>query len=429
MNQVSNPRTAGFRRGWQVPDTPAASHPPLFSRVSSKASPTKEAEHQSLRDTRRTHRSHLSFFIPDLTLGGAEQVTVNLVNGLAARGYNVELLLSRFEGKLTSRLTSGVPVIKLAPSRTPVFGIGMHLPALVSYLRREKPAALFSHMSHASVVCLAANRIIDIDTQVIPTEHKAFGVSPDSTLKSWTVRKLVPYLYPTADRIIAVSEGVATSIVGQTSVEREGVSVLHNPIDIHSVRERAREPVAHEWFNDDELDVLLFVGRIERQKDLETWLRAFERVHDRNRRVRAVIAGEGSRRADLQRLTDRLGIADVVSIPGYVENPYGYMRRASLFLLSSQYEGLPTVLIEALACGCPVVATDCPSGPREILADGAYGNLVPVGDVTGLADAAEEALNDPIHPNKLRERANEFAPEAVLDDYECFITDHIFDSY
>lgn len=426
---MSSSGRAGFRKGWYAPYIRSESDTQLFSRVSSEASPTKASQNQPQTDSTGATHPHLAFFIPDLTLGGAEQVAVNLVNGLADRGYDIELIVSRFEGKLKSRLTSEVDVIQLAPSRTPVFGIGLHLPALVSYLRREKPVALFSHLSHASVVCLAADRLVELDTLVVPIEHRSFGTAPNSTLKSWAVHELVPHLYPAADRIIAVSEGVADSIVARMSVDREDVSVLHNPIDVQSVRERAREPVDHEWFESDDSEVILFVGRIEQQKDLETWLHAFKRVYDRNPRVRGIIAGQGSQRYDVQELADQLDIADVVSVPGYVENPYGYMRRASLFLLSSRYEGLPTVLIEALACGCPVVATDCPSGPREILADGAYGHLVPVGDVTGLADAAEEALDDPTPPSKLRERANEFAPETVLDDYERFIEDYVVDSH
>jgi len=139
-----------------------------------------------------------------------------------------------------------------------------------------------------------------------------------------------------------------------------------------------------------------------------------------------VIAGEGSCRDDVRALADRLDVADFVSLPGYVDNPYGYMRRADALLLSSRYEGLPTVLIEALACGCPIVATDCPSGPREILAEGQYGRLVPVGDIERMADAVVATLDDPPEREGLMSRADDFRPERILDEYERFIQRHVF---
>lgn len=366
----------------------------------------------------------LAFFIPDLSVGGAEQVTVSIVNGLAARGYEIDLLLSRFEGELQPRLSDDVNVVTLPPAKTSVFGVAAHLPALVSYLRRENPTVLVPHLEHPSVVCLAAGRIPGVDTPIIPTQHSAFGVSSELTPKDRVVRALVPRLYPTANRIIAVSEGVADGLSERTPVSRDRISVIHNPVEIESVRERAREPVDHEWIEDD-VEVVLFVGRLARQKDLETWLRAFRIVHDRNSDLRGVIVGRGSRREELLTLARELGIEDAVSMPGFVENPYRYMKRASVFVLSSEYEGLPTVLIEALACGCPVVSTDCPNGPREILMDGSLGPLVPVGDEDELANAVVSTLADPTPSSKLRERADEFRPRAVFDQYERFIREYV----
>lgn len=367
----------------------------------------------------------LSFFIPSLTTGGAERVTVNLVNGLSRRGYDVELLLSRSEGDLLSSLAADVRVVDLWPPDPSVVGVPANLPALISYLRRQRPAAMFCHLTHVSVACLAASSALDTGTTIVPTEHLSVDLSRDSDIKSRVVHRLVPRLYPTAERIIAVSNGVADSIVERTAVDRGDISVLYNPVDVDSVREQARAPVEHEWLDDDSLEVVLFVGRIEQQKDLETWLQAFELVHSRRPSVRAVVAGTGSRREQLRTRARELGVADAVSLPGYVENAYGYMRRADVFLLSSQYEGLPTVLIEALACGCPVVATDCPSGPSEILADGEFGRLAPVGDAAGLAEGVTETLRQGPSAEDLKRRADAFAPESVLDDYERFIATHI----
>ncbi len=386
---------------------------------------TDAAEPRSSVVNERGRNPLIAFFIPDLTVGGAEQVTVNIANGLARRGYNVDLLLSRFEGELRSQLVSGVTVRTLPPARTPVIGVLAHAPAIVRYVRRHSPDALIPHLEHPSVVCLATDRAAGLDTAVIPTHHSAFGASADETTKDMVVRRLVPSLYPRSDRIIAVSEGVAASIVEQTAVSRDDVSVLHNPVELETVRSMAGEPVQHEWIEDEETPVILFVGRHAEQKGLKTWLQAFEKVADRHPSVRAVLAGTGPQRAEIQEFSNTLGIADRVSMPGYVDNPYRYMKKASTFLLTSEYEGLPTVLIEALACGCQVVATDCVSGPREILSDGEHGRLAPVGDSDAIARAVDKSLSDPVPPETLRARANDFSPDAVMDEYERFIGTHI----
>jgi glycosyltransferase involved in cell wall biosynthesis len=370
-------------------------------------------------------RSRLSFVIPSLNVGGAEQVTVSIVNGLAARDYDVELVVSRFEGRLKSELRTDVPVVALSESRTPVLGVAAEFRPIVAYLREQEPAALIPHLPRMSVVCLAAARLAATDTAVFPTHHSAYGHGRDDVIKSRTVDWLVRRLYPTADRVIAVSDGVANGISRLTAVDRADISVLHNPIEVDVVRERARQPVDGAWIDDDDTDVILFVGRLEDQKDLETWLRAFARIHDDHPDMRGVIAGKGSRREPLVELAADLGIGDVVAMPGYVDNPYGFMAEADLFMLSSRYEGLPTVMIEAMACGCPVVSTDAPHGPSEILEEGDLGRLVPVGDPGRLASAAVETLDDPPPEQRLRARANEFAPEEVLNDFERFIQEHV----
>lgn len=362
----------------------------------------------------------LSFFIGTLTVGGAEKVTVNLVNGLSSRGYNVELVVSQFTGELRSELAAEVSVVELSPSSTYGLGVVAHIPALIRYVRQKNPAALFTQMTHINVVALAAAYGFNTDTIVIPTHHLQLGALVDQSLRTKVSQWLGRRLYPSAEHIIAVSQGVADSIADQTAVDRENISVLYNPIDIELIREQAQEPMDHEWLKQD-FDVILFVGRIQEQKDLKTWLRTFRRVHNENSNTRAIIVGKGPLREEMRSFAAELGIGDVVSITGYVENPYAFMRRADLFLLSSRFEGLPTVLIEALACECPIVSTDCPSGPREILAGGKYGGLAPVGDDEELAAAVSEMLAEPIPDEELRTRANEFAPEAVLDEYERFI--------
>ncbi|MFD1598148.1 glycosyltransferase [Halobellus rarus] len=354
--------------------------------------------------------------------GGAEQVTVAIVNGLSAGGHDVELVVSDLRGRLAEKISPDVTVTELGPI-LPGLGIATHVPALARYLQRVQPAIIFPQMTHASVVCLAANRLVDVDTVIVPVKHCAFGESPSQTTKGRALEYLAIRLFPTADHVVGVSQGVLDSMVERMALDPAEMSVLHNPVDIGAIREQAASPVDHEWIEDDDLDVVVFVGRHEEQKDLETWLRAFAEVHESNPNTRGVLAGTGSQRERLLNLAETLGIGDVVSFPGYVENPYRYMYRASVFMLSSRFEGLPTVLIEALACGTQIVATDCPSGPREILLEGGgvCGRLAPVGDASGLAAAVLETLRHPLPEMSLRQRAADFTPEVVLGEYERFI--------
>jgi glycosyltransferase involved in cell wall biosynthesis len=397
---------------------------PTLSDDDGLAAPTRAEQSSSV--AAGSDRPLLAFFIPDLSVGGAEQVAITIVNGLAERGYDIDLLLSRASGELQSELSDQVSIVELPPSKTPAVGVVAHLPSLVSYLHRRKPAALFPHLEHPSIVCLTINRLLDTDTTVIPTQHSAFGHEVEATPKDRIVERVVPHLYPASDQIISVSEGVADSLVDQTPVDRGDVSVLHNPVDVERIRERASRPVDHDWVESDDRDVVLFVGRHAGQKNLDGWVRAFERVVDRNPNARAIIAGKGQCREDIVATVERRGLSDVVSLPGYVDNPYRYMAQADTFLLSSRYEGLPTVLIECLSVGCPVVSTDCPSGPREILSDGEYGTLVPVGDVDGLAEAVCDTLADPPDADRLRSRADDFSPRPVFDEYEQFLDEHVF---
>lgn len=361
----------------------------------------------------------LALYVPWLTVGGVQRVTTTIANGLASRGHEVDLVLSFREGDLLDQVSDDVRIVDLGTRRVPGIGIGASIPALARYLSRREPSMVFSQMTYANVVCLLARRVSGVDTEVYATEHNTFGMKDDR--KEQLTNRAAGRLYPRADRVLAVSEGVADSVAAGTPLDRSAIRVMHNPVDVAEIRERARQPVDHRWVDSDDHEVVLSVGRLAGAKDLETWLRAFARVADRRPEVRGVVAGRGPERDSLRSLASRLGVGDRVSFPGYVDNPYGFMARASTFLLSSRHEGLPTTLIEALACGCPVVSTDCPSGPREILDGGTYGRLVDVGDERGLAGAVEETLQSPPDRDALRRRADDFATETVIDEYERFI--------
>jgi glycosyltransferase involved in cell wall biosynthesis len=369
-----------------------------------------------------TQSGPLAFYVPSLTVGGAERVTVSVANGLAERGYDVHLLVSYYEGSFVGDVDDAVTVFDLETPRIPGLGIGASVPRLVSYLRRQSPAMLFAQMIYASDVVLVAHALAGSDARVVPTVHNTVGMHDPP--KERLVQRLATLLRGRAARFVAVSDGAAASVVEELSVPAENVSVLHNPIPVDDVRGQACEAADHEWVESDAYDVVLGIGRLAPQKDFETFLRAFAHVNEADPDTRAIIVGRGPERDSLESTARELGIGEMVDFTGYVDNPYSYMAGADVLAMSSVHEGLPTVLIEALACGCPVVSTDCPSGPRTILEGGTYGPLVEVGDADALAEAVLETLGAPPDRSTLVERARDFAPERVLEDYESFITTH-----
>lgn len=367
----------------------------------------------------------IAIMLPDLTVGGAERVALSIANGLADRGFPIELLLSRYRGALIDDVNEAVSVIEFGPKRTAGIGVAANVPAMISYCHQRRPRAVLPHLEHPTLVWLTATSLANVETSVIPTQHSTFGESPDETLKDRFVRRMLPRLYPRADRVIAVSQGVAQALVEQTPLAAEEISVLYNPVDVAKIRGLVAAGTPHAWGRSPDIELVAFLGRLAEQKDLETWLRAFRAASETRGSLRGIVIGTGPARDSLLERAEALGISDAIEMPGYVENPFPTVAAADAFMLTSRYEGLPTVLIEALACETPIVATDCPHGPREILAGGRYGALAPVGDVTAVATALEDTMENPPDGTALRGRAKEFSPGPTLDAYEAFIDRYI----
>jgi glycosyltransferase involved in cell wall biosynthesis len=223
-------------------------------------------------------------------------------------------------------------------------------------------------------------------------------------------------IYPRADGVIAVSRGVADDTLAITGLPPERVAVVRNPVITPALYDQAGAPCEHPWMTRPDRPVIVAAGRLTRQKDFATLIRAFARLHAR-RPCRLIILGEGSLRRVLERLAVQLSLADDLDMPGFVADPYPFLARAHLFVLSSAWEGSPNVLTEALALGTPVVATDCPSGPREILEGGRVAPLVPVGDDRALAEAMAAVLEAPPSAESLRAAAAEYTAAASARRY------------
>lgn len=330
----------------------------------------------------------LTLFTSSLSGGGVERVMVNLARGFAGHGLKVDLVLAKAEGPYISQVPSGVRVVDLQASR-----VLTSLPNLVLYLKRERPSVFITGSYHVNIIAIWARIIAGVSCKLVVTVHNTLsqGVKNARDLKGQLLPYFVRMFYPRADVVVAVSQGVADDLVKTTGLPRELIKVIYNPVVTPELLEKAKVSIDHPWFRPGQPPVILSVGRLTKQKDFPTLIRAFALVRT-ERSARLMILGEGEERPKLEALVRELGLEDDVSMPGFVDNPYAYMARAAVFVLSSLWEGLPTVLIEAMAVGTPVVSTDCPSGPSEILMNGKYGSLVPVGDHSALAKAIRKNM-------------------------------------
>lgn len=356
-------------------------------------------------------RPTVAIYLPDLSGGGAERLHVQLAPRLAALGYAPRLLLDRRAGILLDAVPPTVAVDVLDAKRQL-----SALPKLVRYLRRTRPALLLANTEHMNVMAVVAAKLAGGETRVIVTQHNSF--SDQVRRPTWQFR-LLPPLYrwalPRADAIVAVSQGVADDLAARCGLPGSAMSVIHNGVVTDDFDRRAAADVAHPWFVEGR-PVIMGMGRFVPQKDFPTLVRAFAAMADRTD-ARLMLLGEGPQRAELQALAAELGVADRVALPGFMSDPLPWLRRARLFVLSSRFEGFGNVLCEALACGVPVVSTDCPYGPSEILADGAFGRLVPVGDVERLSAAMLASLSVPPKAERLAERGKSFSVNACAEHY------------
>ncbi len=287
--------------------------------------------------------------------------------------------------------------------------------ALSRYLRQRRPSVLLT-AGYTNRIAVLARMLAGTSTPIVISEHSTVSVAgSNSSLPDWILNQLTRWTYPLADHMIAVSEGVAEDVCRSLGLDRKGFEVIYNPVIGPDTFKRAEETVEHPWFRNTGISVILGVGRLVGQKGFSTLLRAFAEVV-RARRARLVILGEGEERPVLEQQAERLGVSDHVWMPGFVSNPMKYMADAEAFVLSSKSEGLGNVLIEAMACGTPVVSTDCPGGPSEVLQGGKYGRLVPVEDPTALAVAIEEALNGQVPPAP-RSALDRFRRDTVAEQY------------
>lgn len=372
----------------------------------------------------------IAIFMYGLTGGGVPRRMATLANGLAARGYAVDMVLVDPRVDRACGLDPAIRVVDVGgwKVRLPVLRRKRRRQfraargALVRYLNDAAPAALISADNYANLTAVAARARARVPVRLVVTQrnHTSTYAADKPDLIA-----AIRAEYPKADAIVAVSRGVADDLVA-LGLPRQTVRTIYNPMVGPEFATRAEGPVTHPWFAAGAPPVILGVGRLGKQKDFPTLIRAFARLRADGRPERLMILGDGKAEADragLLDLAETLGVAEAVALPGAVPEAVSYIARAALFVLSSAWEGLPGVLIEALACGTPAVSTDCPSGPGEILDGGRFGPLVPVGDDRALAAAMAAALAAPPDPEMLKRRAQTFSIAAAIDAYVALIED------
>lgn len=331
-------------------------------------------------------RKKIALFIESLEGGGEQRIMVNLSNHLASLGYPVEIVVTRSNGVFESQLSPIIQLISLG-YRKPHYSLF----AFIKYLNQNKPAIVISTLELINLIALLGKRITRSDGRFIIRVALMVSAKRHRFGKRLLEKSIIQALYPSADEIIAVSKGVAEDLSDFANIDRNRITTLYNPVISEELIHQSHEPVKHPWFADGQPPVILGVGRLTEQKNFEMLIRAFHRIQ-KQIDCRLVILGEGERRKNLETLITELEINEKVDMPGFVINPYAFMRNSAVFVLTSNSEGLPTVLIEALSCGAHVISTDCPSGPREILNNGKYGTLVPIGEVDPLVKAILEVF-------------------------------------
>ncbi|MEO0458093.1 MAG: glycosyltransferase [Cyanobacteria bacterium P01_A01_bin.114] len=368
----------------------------------------------------------MSLFIPNLDGGGAERVMLHLAEGFAARGFDVDLVVAQAQGAYLSKIPGTVRLINL-DAKSPL--LLFKTLALKQYLQHEQPAFLISTLDIFNAATWA-KRLAGVKTQVIMCVQtnlsQQFRDRHGALIQKFKWA-MVQQFYPWADAIVTASAGVARDLAKNAKIPLQQMTVIHNPVVTPDFSQKAQEALEHPWFAADQPPVLLGVGRIVKQKSFATLIRAFARVRQ-CRPARLMILGEVDPREpqvkpELERLIEQFDLQDDILFLGFVENPYAYMAKANVFVLSSIYEGFGNVVAEAIAAGTPVVSTDCESGPAEILDHGQYGELVPVGDDEAMAEAIVTMLERPVEARVLKLRSQAFTLDCIVHQYLDVLND------
>lgn len=367
-------------------------------------------------------KSIITFFLPSLEPGGTERNVVNLVNNIDREKYITSLVLGKMEGDFIKDINKDIQIINLDVS----YSLGLFF-KLIKYFKDQKPDIFISAFPRINVICITARIFAKVKTKIVITEHSVFSLLPVIAKTFWRrlfARFFMPsigrFIYPKADSIICVSMGIAKDLA-KIFYYPDKIKVIYNPVIDNKVYKLAEEPVDYLWFSNSKIPIILAAGRLVKCKDYPNLFRAFKLII-KERPAYLIILGRGPEEQKLIRFSDKLGLSKNVAFLGFQKNPYKYMKRSSVFVLSSLQEGFGNAIIEAMACGTPVVSTDCLTGPKEIIKSGENGILVPVSDPESLAKAILSILDNSFLREKLsnegKKRAQDFSISNSVKKYE-----------
>ena len=358
-------------------------------------------------------RERIAIVLPNLAGGGVERVRLLLAEQFLAQGYAVDFVLAQARGELIEEVPKGSRIVSLDAPRL------LSVPwRLSNYVRRERPDAMLAALWPLTGLAGLALRLARSNIPLVVSEHNDLRKVPSIKPRERVLLKLLgPWLYGRAARVVAVSRGVKDSLIETGRLEPGSIAVIHNPIRQSGPDDPDPADCALlDWWGEGRAIKLIAIGSLKPQKDYPTLLGALRRIRE-TREARLIVLGDGPERDRLEALARSEGLDEAVRFPGFRAEPYPFLKRADLFVLSSQWEGLGNVITEALLCGCRVVATDCQSGPAELLADGRFGTLVPVADPEALATAVAEKIARPHDPLPGIAWASQFTPEATARAY------------
>ncbi len=354
----------------------------------------------------------ISIVLPSLEVGGAELSNWQLAEEFLALGYAVELVTIHPPGTDDLQPPEGATLVCLGQDRL----IKSVVP-LVRYFRLAKPDFILAAMWPLTIICIFSQLVGARNARIVVSEHIDFRyATKHSGMAKFFNKHLARFIYSRSDAVVAVSKGVAESLTKCVSIPVRKISVIYNPIRDRalSYQEFADDGLLKWWHSGDHK--IVTIGKLKAQKNQKLMLDSMKLVKE-HRDIRLLILGDGPLRRELECQVEETGLKTVVRMPGIRSDPYPYLLKADLFVLSSDFEGLGNVITEALSCGVPVVSTDCPSGPAEILEDGRFGILVPVRDKDALASAVITSLDGDHDAEALKARAAEFNPKSAALQY------------
>lgn len=364
-------------------------------------------------------KKKIAIFLPSLSDGGAEKVMVSLANNFVSKFYSVDLLLVSQEGVYFNMLSDEVRLINIDKSRA-IYAV----PRILKYLRNERPDVLLSALTHTNVIALICKVLCLRKIRVVVSER---SIISNSTLLSgnrlYLINKyILKLLYPLADSIIAISKGCAKDLVKTLEISNKKIVVINNPlikdsnININDSNEdKINLSLQHNNNNNKHKHLIIAVGRLKKVKNFPLLIKAFAIVR-KTVPSSLIILGEGPERNNLEKLIKELHLEKSISLPGFVNNPIDYMKKSEVFVSSSSWEGFGNVIVEAMSVGLKIVSVDCPGGPREILEDGKWGKLVPLNNVSLLADAIKKIIDEDVKYD-VKLRALQFNINVIADKY------------